>query len=206
MKFFIIIFTIFFTTSAWSETCLHSIKKGSEKLTWTGYKYTAKAPVSGTFDKIVYTQKNEGAESMSELIESIEFVIDTNSTNSGNAARDTTLKKTVFGYLETPDTISGKFSNATQLDVVAELVANQKMKTKLKLEAADGKLVATGSLDLLEDGLKKSYDSVHIACKGLHTGEDGISKTWSTVDIKIEADYEVKCSKGLMDSIKSWFS
>lgn len=206
MKFFIITFTVLLTSSAWSETCLHSIKKGSEKLTWTGYKYTAKAPVSGTFDKIVYTQKNEGAESMSELIESIEFVIDTNSTNSGNAARDTTLKKTVFGYLETPDTISGKFSNATQLDVVAELVANQKMKTKLKLEAADGKLVATGSLDLLKDGLKKSYDSVHIACKGLHTGEDGISKTWSTVDIKIEADYEVKCSKGLMDSIKSWFS
>ena len=54
---------------------------------------------------------------MAELINSIEFVIDTNTTNSGNATRDSTLKKTVFGYLKTPNTISGSLSNASQLDV-----------------------------------------------------------------------------------------
>jgi len=206
MKALIILSLLTFSTSAFSETCLHSIEPGTEKLTWTGYKYTKKAAVSGTFDKIVFTQKSGGAESMANLLNSIEFVVDTNSTNSGNAARDATLKKTVFGYLENPNTISGKFKNATQLDLVAELTANEKMEIKLKLEAQDGKLIATGALDLLQNGLKKSYDSVHLACKGLHTGEDGVSKTWSTVDLKIEADYEVKCSKGLMDSIKDWFS
>jgi hypothetical protein len=196
----------FLAAPSLAETCLHSIKPGSEKLTWTGYKYTEKAPVSGTFDKIIFTQKIGGAESMADLINSIEFVVDTNSTNSGNAARDTTLKKTVFGYLKNENTISGKFKNATQLDVIADLVVNDKTQLKLKLDAKDGKLMASGAIDLLKNDLKKSYDSVHLACKGLHTGEDGISKTWSTVDLKIEADYEVKCSKGLMDSIKSWFS
>jgi len=206
MKTFLFSLLVLTASTAFAETCIHSIKQNSQKLTWTGYKYSEKAAVSGTFDKIIFTQKNEGADSMAGLIDSIEFVIDTNSTNSGNAARDSTLKKTIFGYLKTPNTISGKFKNTTQLDTVTEISVNEDMEIKLNLEAKDGKLVATGSLDLLENGLKKSFDSVHIACKGLHTGEDGVSKTWSTVDLKIEADYEVKCSKGLIDSIKSWFS
>jgi len=206
MKALLTLSIMLIATSSWAETCLHSIKPGTQKVTWTGYKFTEKAPVSGTFDKIIFTQKNGGAESMAELINSIEFVIDTNSTNTGNAARDTTLKKSIFGFLKNENTISGKFKNATQLDVVADLVINEEMELKLKLESDKGRLVATGALDLLQNGLKKSYDSVHSACKGLHIGEDGLSKTWSTVDIKIEADYEVKCSKGLMDSIKSWFS
>jgi len=206
MKLISIFIITVFVSSAFAETCIHSIKPGSQKLTWTGYKYTEKAAVSGTFDKIIFTQKNEGAESMADLIDSIEFVIDTNSTNSGNAARDSTLKKTIFGYLKTPNTISGKFKNTTQLDTVSEISVNEDMEIQLNLDAKDGKLVATGSLDLLNNDLKKSYDSVHLACKGLHTGDDGVSKTWTTVDLKVEADYEVKCSKGLIDSIKAWFS
>ena len=143
---------------------------------------------------------------MAKLLESISFEIDTESVNSGNPTRDSTLKKTIFGYLKNPNKISGGFKSATQLDVVAAMTANKDMETKLTVDAKDGKLLVTGSLDLLNHDLKKSYDAVHLACKGLHTGDDGVSKTWSTVDIKVEADYTVKCSKGLIDSIKSWFS
>lgn len=201
----IILASSFLSTAAFAETCLHQIKEGSEKITWTGFKYTKKAPVSGSFDKLTFKQNTE-AESMADLLNSIEFEIDTNSVNSGNPARDSTLKKSVFGFTKEEAKISGKFKNATQLDVIANLIFNEEMETKLNLSAQDGKLVATGSIDLLKNGLQKSYDSVHLACKGLHTGEDGVSKTWSTVDLKIEADYEVKCSKGFIDSIKDWFS
>ncbi len=199
------LFVLTFSSSAFSETCTYSIKEGSEKLKWTGFKYTNKTPVSGTFKDITYNQ-NKNAASMAELLESITFTINTDSIDSGNAARDTTLKKTVLGYLKNPGVISGEVKSATQLDMKMELMMNEKTPVSMKLETEDGRMTATGSLDLMNHGLKKSYDSVHIACKGLHTGDDGVSKTWSTVDLMLEADYEVKCSKGLMDSIKSWFS
>ncbi len=206
MKMTLAIFTLLiFSNNAYSETCIHSIKEGTEKITWTGFKYTKKAPVSGTFDKVKFTQAKE-ATSMADLLESIEFEIDTRSVNSGNPARDATLKGSVFGFLKVPNVISGKVVSATQLDMAVDMTLNEKTPMQMSLETKDGKLISTGSLNLLEHGLKKSYDAVHVACKGLHIGEDGVPKTWSTVEIKVEADYEVKCSKGLMDSIKSWFS
>ncbi|MGH1467412.1 MAG: YceI family protein [Bdellovibrionales bacterium] len=206
MKTTLALFTLLlFSSNAYSETCLHSIKEGSEKITWTGFKYTEKTAVSGTFDKVKFKQVKDSP-SMSELLESVEFEIDTKSVNSGNPARDTTLKGSIFGFLKVPNTISGKIVSATQLDMAVEMTLNKKTPMQMSLDAKDGKITSTGTLNLLEHGLKKSYDAVHVACKGLHVGKDGVSKTWSTVEIKVEADYEVKCSKGLMDSIKSWFS
>lgn len=204
-KFLGLSVVLLLSQNVWAETCIHSIKEGSQKLTWTGFKYTKKAPVSGTFDKISFEQ-SKGAESMADLLESITFKIDTRSVNSGNPARDSTLKKSIFSFLNVPNEISGKVKSATQLDMAVELMINEVTPIQMSLNAENGKLVSTGSLNLMAHGLKKSYDAVHLACKGLHTGDDGVSKTWSTVDIKIEADYEVKCSKGLIDSIKSWFS
>ena len=43
------------------------------------------------------------------------------------------------------------------------------------------------------------------ACKILHTGADGKSKTWSDVALKLEASYEEKCSKGIIESVRDWF-
>lgn len=197
--------SIFISNTAFAETCYYNIKHGSEKITWTGFKYTEKTPVSGTFKKIKFEQKTN-ATSMTNLLESIRFEIDTHSIDSKNAARDATLKGSLFGFLKVPKQISGKVVSATQLDMAVELTINEYTPMQMSLETKDGKLISKGSLNLLKHGLKKSFDAVHIACKGLHRGKDGVPKTWSTVDIKIEADYEIKCSKGFMSSIKDWFS
>ncbi len=143
---------------------------------------------------------------MSKLLESIEFKINTNSIDSKNIARDTTLKGSIFKFLKVPNVISGKVVSATQLNMIVEMQLNEKTPMQMSLNAKDGKLTSTGTLNLLENGLKKSYDSVHIACKGLHIGKDGVSKIWPTIEIKVQADYEVKCLNGIIDSIKSWFS
>lgn len=194
-----------FSANAFSDTCIHSIKEGTEKLTWTGFKYSTKAPVNGTFKKITFTQ-NKNSESMEELLKSITFEIDTTSVDSGNAVRDVTLKKSIFAFLKTPDRITGKVVSATPLDLGLEIMINAKTPMQMSLDTKDGKIIATGTLNLFEHDLKKSYAALHLACKGLHTGEDGEPKTWSSAGIRIEADYEVKCSKGLIDSIKDWFS
>ncbi len=196
---------LLFSAESFSETCTYSIKEGSQKLLWTGFKYSSKTPVGGTFKKIHFKQNKEAA-SMAQLLESISFEIDTKSVDSGNPTRDFTLRKTIFSFLKTPETISGKVTSATQLDLSLELMINEKTPLQMSLETKAGKLVATGTLNLREHGLKNSYESLHLSCKKLHTGKDKVAKTWSTVDLRIEADYEVKCSKGLMDSIKDWFS
>lgn len=188
-----------------AETCTYNIKEGSHKLTWTGYKFTNKTAVSGTFDNIKFEQKP--AKSVQALIKTISFKVDTKSVSTGNEARDMTLAQSIFGLLKTPDTISGKFTEVSESGVVkAEAEINAPTPMVFQLNQEDDKITLTGSLDLLENDLKKSYDALHKACQGLHTGEDKVSKTWSTADIKIEAQIEEKCSKGFIDSIKSWFS
>ncbi len=205
MKSIIALIILLFSTTTYSKTCIYNIKKNSQKVTWTSFKYTEKTAVSGTFKKIFFTQ-SKTANSMSKLLESIEFKIDTKSIDSKNLARDTTLKRSIFKFLKIPNTISGKVVSATQLDMTVEMEINEKTPMQMSLDVKDGRLISIGTLNLLEHGLKKAYNSVHVACKGLHTGKDGVSKIWPTVEIKIEANYDVKCSKGVMDSIKSWFS
>jgi lysozyme family protein len=190
---------------SFAETCTYSILKDSVEFKWTGFKYTEKTAVSGTFDKIEFSQ-NSSSESIADLMKSLSFEVHTDSINSGNPARDATLQKTVFAFLKVPQKISGKVTSATTKEAVAQLMINEPTQVILSLDAKDGKLKAKGNLDLMKNGLKKSYDAVHQACEGLHTGSDGVSKTWSTVEIEIKANYDSKCSKGLMDSIKSWFS
>ena len=63
LKFTAGLFFIFTGQISFAETCTYSIKEGSQKLVWTGFKYTNKTAVSGTFDKITFEQ-NKKAKSL----------------------------------------------------------------------------------------------------------------------------------------------
>lgn len=203
-KFLVALTVLLMSPLAQANKCLYSIKKDSEKITWTGFKFTSKTAVSGTFDKVTFSQKKSS--SLEELLQSISFKIDSSSINSGNPARDATLTQSILGFLKVPDQISGNFKSVEGSNVTTALTLNESFEQVFAFTAQDGKITLKGQIDLLANSMKKSYDQLHSACEEKHKGEDGISKTWSTVDIKVEADYEEKCSKGLIESIKDWFS
>lgn len=195
---------IFFSTYAEAKTCYYKIKEDSAKVTFTGFKYTEKTGVAGTFTEVSYKQKE--AKSIRSLLKSISFDIKSKSLSTGNPARDATLRASVLGFLQQPEKITGKVVSATDKTMKIEMILNEKTPVDFDYAAKDGKLTARGTLNLLENGLSKSLAALAKACQGLHTGKDGVTKTWPDVELIIEADYEEKCSNGLMDSIKSWFS
>ena len=200
---FIIAGLITSATPKVEASCTYSLVDGSEKMTWTGFKFTEKIGVSGTFDTLKVSHKI--SDSLENLLKSIDFEIDTKSINSGNPTRNTTLQKTVFGFLSIPETIKGTVKTATDKSITVEMTMNQKMKASFDYTTKDNAIIATGNLDMTQNGLIKSLNAVKEACKVLHTGADGLPKTWADVNIKLEARYEEKCSKGIIESVKDWF-
>ena len=178
--------------------CVYKIKDGSTKLQWTGYKFSEKLGVSGTFDAFKM-EVNEKAKSEEKLFESLNYSIETASMNSGMPLRDKKLVLFLFGSIENSGEISG---NVTKVDfkkgkAFAEISMNGKtLKKEFKAEKSQNHYTFTSEIDLKDFGMMSSVSQLAEACKALHTGSDGVAKTWSLVGLKIEADTEEVCGKG----------
>jgi hypothetical protein len=57
----------------------------------------------------------------------------------------------------------------------------------------EGEFTASGSFDMLDFGLKTAFDSIHQACFEKHKGADGVSKTWTEVEVRIAAKVSKTC-------------
>lgn len=204
MKISIFTLAMIFFGSTASAACTFKIKEGTEKLTWTGYKYTKRAAVSGTFKRISFKQTE--ADSLQNLLRSISFEVATDSLDSGNSARDATLKTTVFNLLKIPGKITGVVKGVKDSVASVIMTFNQEMEVPFEIltEKGANNFLIRATLDLTKNGLKPNYEAVHNTCEKLHTGEDGVSKTWANVDLKVEASFEKSC--GILDRLKSWFN
>lgn len=203
MKLVIATIAMIFLAQNAHAACKYNLVEESHKVNWTGFKYTEKTGVSGTFSQV--NIKSKEADSLQGLLKSIEFEVDTNSVDSGNIARDMTLMKTVFAFLSIPQTIKGSITAANDKELAVKMSFNKIMDAKFSYTAKDGLITADGVINLTRNGLLRSYDAVKEACKVLHTGEDGVSKTWPDVELKLSVNYEEKCTKGIIESIKDWF-
>jgi hypothetical protein len=58
----------------------------------------------------------------------------------------------------------------------------------------DGTLTAKTSMEMMDFGLQAAFDSIHEACKILHTGADGVAKTWTDVELSVTAKLTKSCS------------
>ena len=69
--------------------------------------------------------------------------------------------------------------------VYMELIMNQKVvELPLEYTIEGNKINMKGKMMLMEWDIQEAFDSLHKACELLHTGEDGISKTWDEVLIE----------------------
>lgn len=157
--------------------------KGSE-VYWTGYKFTEKKGVKGKFKTINIT-KAPVATTALEAFNGVEFSIPTSSVFSDNAIRDGKLKSLFFGFMDNTESLTGTFATKGS-DIVLNLKMNgQTKEVPLQYSIKDRHVKLEGTLNLLDFGAIKAYNSIHKACKVLHTGTDGVSKTWE--DVAIEA-------------------
>ncbi len=197
MRFIFLVFSFLISSSSvYAESCNFTLEKDSLGVSWTAYKTTQKAAVPGVFRTLEIKGRTE-SKTLKKLMEGITAQVDLGSADTKNPERDKTLHERFFALLK-PSIVTGKFKNISEIDGKADLVLNfngrkNSVPVTYKYDEQNGEITATGSMDILKFKAEKAFNSLHEACAQLHTGSDGVSKTWSEVSIELKARITKLC-------------
>lgn len=167
-------------------------------LEWTAYKTTDKVPVKGHFNTTA-VQGPVTAPSLAKLAEGLRMDIDGASIESGDPGRNLTVKDFFFGKFNPPFKMQAIAKKLTGDDTGGNLMIEIDMNGVTRevpfayTVNGQGELTAKGGINLMDWQLKSAFDSIHQACEQLHTGKDGISKTWDVVDLEIKGQFTKDC-------------
>jgi hypothetical protein len=167
-----------------------SLKTAKNTVDWVAYKTTDKLPVKGKFKKVDITKNGEG-NTAKEAINGAEFSIPVSSLFTADASRDFKLKKFFFGFMDNTQLLSGILNISDDTNGTASITMNgvtADLPFTYTLEGKEFKLTATMNLD--NWNAQKAVASLNVACKDLHKGKDGVSKTWSDVAINITSTFK----------------
>jgi len=161
-----------------------SVEADNVTINWTGYKTTSKIPVKGEF-KTVEISNSKKAPTAIEALNGTKFSIPVSSIFSGDETRDTKLKALFFGVMDATVSLTGTVNLMEDGKGNVDLSMNGVSKeVPVTYTIKDQLIEFTGTLDILNDfKAKTALESISKACEILHTGPDGISKTWSEVTI-----------------------
>lgn len=189
-----------------TDVCNYEVDSTSVRVDWTAFKTSQKVGVSGNFAEVVLAGELSNRD-ISKLFEDLEAEISLApaSIKTGNPARDQTLFDhffKLFAHSKVEDAIHGQIKkmkfNKDRSGGTFDLKVTMNNKTKLvpfKFDLVKGDFTATGSIDVLDFGLSKALADLHKACEALHTGADGVSKTWPNVDLKLVAKIKSNCAQ-----------
>lgn len=179
------------TTEEVVTTKKYQIDPAATSIGWTAYKTTAKTPVSGKFtqlkiDNPVTSETKHGA------LQGLDFEIPISSFFSDNDERDNKIKSLFWAIMKDTSIISGTFKKVHGDDekgiVYVTIVMNQVPQDVSFTYTVEGnKINISGAIMLMNWKIQEAFDSLHNACEALHTGEDGVSKTWQEVAINAVA-------------------
>jgi polyisoprenoid-binding protein YceI len=184
-----------------AKRCQWSADFSTFEMQWTAFKTTQKVGVAGSFGQVKVEGPNHHA-SLAALLKAVRANIQLSpeQIKTGNPARDETLYKTFFSSIK-GQKIEGRIENVkikkgTESEGTFGLKLTLNGKTKnvpFQFAVQDSKWVANGSIDVLDFGLQSGFEALHQACEVLHKGPDGVSKTWSQVDLKLTAAMVKAC-------------
>lgn len=163
-------------------------------ISWLAYKYTNKVGVGGRFTDFKVTGLQEG-ESVATAVENASITIDVSSTNTKDPLRDQNIIDAFFGVMTNTETITGSVKEVNE-DGTGFFTLTMNGKTgdlPMTYELAEEQLTLKASLNVDKWEAQAAIDSLNIKCKGNHTGEDGIMKLWSDVDVKITTPMKKVC-------------
>ncbi len=176
-----------------AKSCTLSYSPADLKVEWTAFKTTAKVAVSGTFKEVAVKGPSQGG-SVEELLKNSQVEINGKSIHSGNEGRDMNIREAFLAKLAKDAAFKGTFSGITSSGFTLMLDFNgMQREVPMTYSTKDGVFVATGGFDLLDFKANAAYDGIHERCKELHKGADGVSKTWSEIQLKIQAPFKDSC-------------
>ncbi|WKK64971.1 YceI family protein [Lutimonas zeaxanthinifaciens] len=174
------------------ETAKISVDTELSSVTFTAYKTTDKVPVKGTFKEIKVVNANTGATGI-EALEGFEFEIPVSSIYTKDTIRDGKLKRFFFAVMEKSMKLKGKFQ--IQDDSNGNIAFTMNGLTKelpFTYQINKDTINIDATMDLNTWQAQKAVESINEACLELHTGPDGVSKTWDVVGIAAKVVTSVK--------------
>jgi len=175
------------------EECTYAYNSESTIVGWTAFKFTEKKGVSGVFDQVDVLIANN-SENMLQTLSGASFTIPVLSINSENPERDLKLQNSFFGTMEATEIISGLVKTIDNENATIEISMNGISKDYEGTVVVEGEKVSfTTTIDMVDFKAQSSVDSLNIVCGDLHTGDDGISKLWSEIDINVETTLVKEC-------------
>lgn len=154
-------------------------------INWVAYKTTDKAPVKGQFTKLNIESPIKGKTAL-EALNNLKFSIPVSSLFTKDTIRDGKLKKFFFGVMDNTELISGTIhiNNETSGSVDLEMNGVSQV-LPITFFASDQMVTIDAIMDLDNWKAQNALISLNEVCKELHTGADGVTKTWSEVKIEI---------------------
>lgn len=161
-----------------------SVEAKTVTIYWTGYKTTSKIPVKGEFKTLEVTNSKEAPTAI-EALNGTKFSIPISSIYSGDNIRDAKLKQLFFGVMDATMSLTGTVNLKDDGTGAVDLTMNGVSKEIPIVYTVKEQMVEfSGTLDIIDDfSAQKAFESISKACSDLHTGPDGVSKTWSEVAI-----------------------
>jgi hypothetical protein len=176
-------------TVAKETVAAFSVAKAKNEINFKAYKTTAKVGVGGQFKKIDVLSGGEG-ETVKEAINNTAFSIPVSSIYTKDSSRDFKIKKFFFGIMENTKLLSGKLMLTDDTNGTAEIHMNGVSKNVPFTYTIVGKTFhMTATMDINNWNASAALASLNEACKDLHKGSDGVSKTWSEVTLDITTTF-----------------
>ena len=193
MKILTVLLFVVFSADGWAKC--YRVNPQDVEFKFTGYKFTEKVGVEGSFDQMQWAFTSEASNPYS-LLASASVWIDSFSINAGNAARNKNITKGLFKNIVGGRYIRGFISKVNPDGNVAVLklfLGNLEIEVPLVFQKTPTHFILKGTLDLLGIGAKKGFRVLSKICAPLHRGKDGKSKSWPTVDLEVRAKYSERC-------------
>jgi polyisoprenoid-binding protein YceI len=178
--------------------CTYNLNADGVQAEWTAFKFTSKAPVKGNFADTTLEGPRE-AKTLTALAGGLSMKIVGKSVKTGNPGRDATVAGFFFAFMKDGGNITGKATKVEGDDTSGTVHIDITMNGETRdvpfayTIGKDGTVAAKASIDILDFRMKPAYDQIHKACEGQHTGDDGISKTWTQVDLALRGNFTSNC-------------
>ena len=168
----------------------YTVMADSTIINWTAYKTTAKVPVKGQFSAITIENVKKDSTVLGAL-NGLKFKIPVTSLFTNDTIRDGKLKKFFFGAMENTSVIKGTVLLNNENTSTVELTMNGiTRELPIAYIITDNRVTIVGNMDLDNWQAKAALEALNVVCKDLHTGDDGITKTWSDVKIEVIAVFK----------------
>lgn len=177
-------------TPAKEKSYSHSLKKAENNINFIAYKTTDKVPVKGMFKEIKITKAGEG-NSVKEAINGAEFKIPVSSIETNDSGRNFKIQKFFFSMMENTLHLTGKLSLTDDTNGTVAFTMNGITKElPFTYSIVENAFMMKTIMNVDNWNTETALASLNDACKELHKGADGISKTWNEVAIEVVSSFK----------------